>query len=119
MIENDTHLPDLVRDSRLVTEVKDGITKHSYRFSDPENNTRLRTAHVCWQRERKIGEGGFGSVHIERRINGSKLKQPKVRAVKRIRHAKHQNFVDELVAAAKFSHIQVSFSEYFRNTEMD
>jgi calcium/calmodulin-dependent protein kinase I len=108
MIDNAICLPDLVRDSRLVTKFENGITKHTYRFSDPDSNRRVRNAQVRWQRERKIGEGGFGSVHVERRLSGPKMNQPKVRAVKRIGHAKHHNFIDELVAAAKFSHPQVS-----------
>lgn len=101
-------LPDLVHDSKLATEHKDGSTIHSMRVSDATHYRGSRIEHVHWEEGRNIGSGGQGSVHIERRLNQVKSNQPEVRAVKRIRGATHRQYLHELEAIAKFSHPQVS-----------
>jgi hypothetical protein len=101
-------LPDLVRDSRLNTEFRNGLTVHSYHVSDSTNHKRSVIEHVRWQRRGKIGVGGVGSVHVEQRTGKARSGQPELRAVKRIRDATHENYLHELVAIAKFSHPSVS-----------
>jgi hypothetical protein len=94
-------LPDLVRDTRLEAEFKDGTTIHSYTTSDTLR--RVKKQKVYWQKEKEIGKGGFSSVHLETRKGLSVVGQPELRAVKRIRHASHRDWVHELEAVAKFS----------------
>jgi hypothetical protein len=96
-----SRLPDLVRDTRLETEFKNGNTIHSYTTSD--SLRRVKKQKVYWQKEKEIGRGGFGSVHLETRKGPPVVGQPELRAVKRIRHASHQHWVHELEAVAKFS----------------
>jgi hypothetical protein len=107
-------LPDLVRDSQLTTEFKHGLTVHSYHVSDTRRHRRSVVEQVRWQKGAKIGVGGVGSVHVEKRIGKAKAHHPELRAVKRIRDATHKEYLHELVAIAKFSHPSVSGLDMFR-----
>ncbi|OOQ87150.1 hypothetical protein PEBR_18436 [Penicillium brasilianum] len=108
-------IPDLIRDSKLETRFLPhcGVeTVHTFRESDPASGQRLVIRSEHWQRQRRIGSGGFGSVWLERRIKGGRsgataAQDSAVRAVKQIDmdtrlgliHCNH-----ELEAIAKFSH---------------
>jgi len=100
-----SRLPDLVRDSRLDTEFRNGLTIHSYTASGAHR--RIEKERVHWEKVKEIGKGGFGSVHLETRRGSHASEQPEVRAVKHIRQVNHQNWVHELEAVAKFSNKQV------------
>ena len=108
-------LPDLVRDTQLPTEFRDGLVIHSYHVSDTTQYRRSRIEQVRWQRGRTIGAGGQGSVHVERRSGRARWDQPKVRAVKSIRGGTHLQYLHELEAIAKFSHPRVRRMTCFRS----
>lgn len=104
-------LPDLVRDSKLETHFLSGVeTVHTYHESDPTSRRRLVPRSEHWQRERKIGRGGFGSVWVEKCTKGHR--NIEVRAVKQIEIDHGSARIDynrELEAIAKFSHQKVCF----------
>jgi len=103
-------LPDLVRDSKLETQILDGYVVHTYYESDPVSRKRAVPRLEHWRRRRLIGEGSYGSVWMEECIKGQRDVQ--VRAVKKIsalarQHAKPIDYNRELEAIAKFSHPNV------------
>lgn len=112
-------IPDLIRDSKLETHFLPhcGVeTVHTFRESDPASGQRLVIRSEHWQRQRRIGSGGFGSVWLERRIKGGRsgataAQDSAVRAVKQIDMDTRLGLIDynhELEAIAKFSHYRVS-----------
>lgn len=112
-------ISDLIRDSKLETRFLPhcGVeTVHTFRESDPASGQRLVIRSEHWQRQRRIGGGGFGSVWLERRIKGGPpgatvAQVSEVRAVKQIDMDTRLELIDykrELEAIAKFSHSRVS-----------
>ncbi|OCK79105.1 WD40 repeat-like protein [Lepidopterella palustris CBS 459.81] len=90
-------LSDLVRDSKLDTEFRDGYTVH-FQY---EPNTRELTEKL-WLRERQVGGGGFGSVWLEKCHEPNR--RAEVRAVKQIPMGlDDMKYTRELEAMAKFS----------------
>jgi hypothetical protein len=100
-------VPDLVRDTQLQAVLENDTVIHSYRVRGVTAYRRSRVEHVCWKTEKEVGKGGFGSVHLQRRIGKAKPGEPDVRAVKQIKSATHKNCLNELEAIAKFSNINV------------
>ncbi|KAF1965573.1 kinase-like protein [Bimuria novae-zelandiae CBS 107.79] len=97
---------DLVRDSKLKTAHRDGITRHVIETSDRRSGHRRIKRDQRWQRVGDIlGEGAFGIVWKETLVGGES--DVKDRAVKRIRkRVANSNSLDysrELEAIAKFS----------------
>src|SRR5262249_56477979 len=106
-------LPDLVRDSQLRAEFRDGCTVHEYLESSLASRTVLRKE--TWKQERQVGGGAFGSIWLERCTSGKQ--KDTVRAVKKIvvRHnARDTAYIRELDAIAKFSHPKVWYLVLFR-----
>jgi hypothetical protein len=69
------HISDLIRDSRLETRFFPdcGVeTVHTFRESDPTSGQRLVIRSELWQRQKRIGDGSFGSVWLEKRIKGGR-----------------------------------------------
>jgi serine/threonine protein kinase len=95
-------LPDRVRDAKLDTEVRDGLTIHTDYVEDASVHRRFRIEKIVWQTTRKIGQGGYGSVYLQERKSRSST-GPAVRAIKRLRQTSHNTFIHELEALAKFS----------------
>ena len=98
-------LPDLVRDLKLETHFIPGDiveTVHTYHEPDPISRQRLGSRSEHWQRQRRIGDGGFGSMWLEKCTKGHRDIQ--VRAVKRMEISAHVEYNRELDAIAKFSH---------------
>jgi hypothetical protein len=66
---------------------------------------------IHWQRQRKIGGGGFGSVWLEKCTKGGKNRDIEVRAIKQIEISQQNSaridYNRELEAIAKFSHWKV------------
>ncbi|KAK7181704.1 calcium/calmodulin-dependent protein kinase type 1B [Paraphaeosphaeria sporulosa] len=98
---------DLVKDSKLKTEYRDGITQHTILTSDRRNGHRKIKREQRWQRVGGIlGEGAFGTVWKEVLVGGQES-DVKDRAVKRIRkRTGTSTLVDysrELETIAKFS----------------
>jgi serine/threonine protein kinase len=100
-----------VRDSKLDTEFRDGLTIHT--FVEPSGRYRriCRTEH--WTLERRcLGRGGFGQVQLERCIVGDRIDE--LRAVKTINKQSGSvkkttmDFQRELEAIVKFSQRRVS-----------
>ncbi|KAI1764987.1 kinase-like domain-containing protein [Hypoxylon sp. FL1150] len=102
----DTTLPELVRDSRLEA------TFH------PSPSTPIETTHEIrlsrrvlhsetWIRERRLGNGGYGTVWLERRSEMGSRASPQLRAVKELKVPRTQGgrdgYIRELEALAKFS----------------
>ena len=99
--------PDLVRDSKLETEICNGRTIHTFREPDLE-----KIEHVWqeqWEDVQQIGIGGFGRVLLQRCTAENKAKE--LRAVKQIfvasRRSASMEYIRELEATAKFSNKRV------------
>lgn len=102
---------DLVKDSKLRTAYRDGITRHVIETSDRRQGHRRIKKDQRWQRVGALlGEGAFGIVWKETLVGGES--DVKDRAVKRIRkRVTNSNSLDysrELEAIAKFSRGKVS-----------
>lgn len=99
-------LSDLVTDARLESEVHADHTIHALSISDPTAGHRLQKYQQRWNREKLLGSGGFGTVWLERCVDGGVL-NGSLRAVKEIkRDATGVSSIDysrELEAIAKFS----------------
>jgi len=104
-------LPDLIRDSKLETQISDrDVVIHTYHESHTLSRKRLVTRVEHWRRRHFIGGGSYGSVWMEECIKGQRDIQ--VRAVKKIPTPTHQrskpiDYNRELEAIAKFSHPNV------------
>jgi hypothetical protein len=102
-------LPDLVRDSQLDVEFRDGCTVHRYFESSLASRQRTVLRGETWKQERQVGGGGFGSVWLETCTSGRQ--KGVVRAVKKIavgrNCARDAAYIRELEAIAKFSHPKV------------
>ena len=97
-------LPDLVQDSKLETKFIHGDiieTVHTYHEPDPTSRRRLVSRSEHWQRQERIGDGGFGSVWREKCTKG--YLDIQVRAIKRIEVSGRVDYNRELEAIAKFS----------------
>ena len=107
------HTTDLVKDSKLRTAYRDGITRHIIGRSDHHGRRRLRIDQR-WQRVGdNLGAGTFGLVWKEILVGGESDVQ--ARAVKmiykRIGNSHAVDYSRELEAVAKFSHSEVSKTE--------
>jgi hypothetical protein len=105
------HASDLVRDSKLPTSVRDGITRHVIESSGRDRRHRRVRRDQRWQKLETLGQGAFGIVWKEELVGGES--DVKERAVKMIwkTTGKKNNRVDysrELEAIAKFSRSKVS-----------
>ena len=100
-------LPDLVRDSQLDVEFRNGFTVHVYLESSPSSRQRAVRREETWKQETQIGDGGFGSVWLETCTSGTQ--KGAVRAVKKIaaRQIRDAVYIRELEAITKFSHPRV------------
>ncbi|KAJ5951483.1 Tetratricopeptide-like helical [Penicillium vulpinum] len=107
-------LPDLIRDSKLETYFLPDCsveTVHKFQESDPTSGQRLVTRLEHWQRQQRVGRGGFGSIWLEKLTKGGrpggKAQYGALRAVKQIDIDTRLRPIDydrELEAIAKFSH---------------
>jgi hypothetical protein len=110
-------ISDLIRDSRLDTYFLPDCTVetvHTYRESDTTGQRRVVNRSEHWQRQIRIGGGGFGNVWLEKCIRGGHLDGPirdgTLRAVKQMTVDSRYGSIDynrELEAMAKFSHKRV------------
>jgi hypothetical protein len=106
-------LLDLVEDSKLHAKFVDDVTTvHTY--IEPDGFRRRIHREEYWRRERRIGQGGFGQVQLERCVQGKK--QGATRAVKilykPLNPSSRANFTRELEAIAKFSHERVRSKQH-------
>jgi hypothetical protein len=98
---------DLVKDSKLDTQFKGGLTVHVSYVSGASSRQRKIRKEETWRRLKQLGSGAYGTVWLE-----NESTEQKVRAVKTIRkQADGSTPIDysrELEAIAKFSHVKVS-----------
>lgn len=114
-----SQLPDLVRDSKLDTDFKDGSFIHKRFETIPGSRTRPVLTREYWQRRsrRPIGGGSFGTVWLETCVKGPRHSE--LRAVKEIQklgNDKSRRPIDynrELDAISKFSQHKVSDTTAF------
>ncbi|KAJ5859895.1 hypothetical protein N7534_005172 [Penicillium rubens] len=106
-------IPDLIRDSKLETYFLPDCTVdtvHRFQESDSASRQRLVTRLEHWRRQRRVGNGGFGTVWLEECIKAGRpggTQDGTVRAVKQIDMDTRFGSIDynrELEAIAKFSH---------------
>jgi hypothetical protein len=109
-------VPDWVLDSKLETHFLPGSkheTVHTYYEQEPLSQRPIKKSEH-WQRESKIGGGGFGEVWLEicteRKNNG-----PHVRATKQMEVGRQVDYARELEAIAKFSHPKARLPATQRN----
>jgi hypothetical protein len=100
-------LPDLVRDSKLETQIFTDHTVQTVYVSDPTTGQRCVPIEQRWHVAEQLGSGSFGVVYLEKCVSGPALGQ--VRAVKQLRKggSNASNYARELEAIAKFSHEKV------------
>ena len=105
-----SHIPDLVKDSRLETSSTEDFTIHQYDESDDEGYSRSNRRTEYWKSSELLGRGGCGEVWLQRCVKGKRTYE--WRAVKVIAtstsSAKRLDYVSELEAIAKFSQKRVS-----------
>lgn len=103
---------DLVRDSRLVTQVlNDDVCVHTHYESDPRSRKRAVPRLEYWQRHKIIGRGSYGSVRLEKCVkgqrNGLEMRAVKQLSTARSPHSQPLDYTRELEAIAKFSQAKV------------
>lgn len=106
-------ISNLIRDSKLDTYFlpDSDSTVHTYCESDPTCQRRVIRRSGYWQRQRKIGGDGYGTIWLEKCSSGGQLDGPirngSLRAVKQMTVDQQHGPIDyhrELEAIAKFSH---------------
>lgn len=101
---------DLVKDSKLETEILESYTQHVfYETGRTAHERRVRRSEK-WVRQRLLGRGAYGIVHLEKCITED-TKHERLRAVKEIEkyvHGEELDYTRELEAIAKFSNYNVS-----------
>ncbi|KAK8137469.1 hypothetical protein PG984_002962, partial [Apiospora sp. TS-2023a] len=118
-------LSDLVQDSKLETETLDSYTQHIfYETGRTAHQRRVRRSEK-WVRQRFLGRGSYGTVHLERCITGDEQEE-RLRAVKEIKKyivsGEELDYARELEAIAKFSnhnyaHCFVTSQGWFETNE--
>ncbi|KAI2618231.1 kinase-like domain-containing protein [Hypoxylon sp. NC1633] len=100
-------LSDIVRDSKLETEIFNTHTQHVLYITGHSARERHVRREERWVRDRFLGQGAYGTVYLERCDQGNKL-----RAVKEIKKCvvagKRLEYMRELEAVMKFSHPKYS-----------
>ncbi|KAJ6127856.1 hypothetical protein N7471_009073 [Penicillium samsonianum] len=100
-----SRVPDWVLDSKLETHFLPGNkheTVHTYYEQESLSQRPIKKSEH-WEREKKIGDGGFGEVWLERCTKG-KNRGHVVRATKQMEVRRQIDYGRELEAIAKFSH---------------
>lgn len=103
-------IPDLVRLSQLQaqflfnTTLNIKYTQHIELVAQSSSERRKVRKEEQWVKQRKLGEGGFGAVYLQKCIKGDK--QDQLRAVKRIKKQGYANYHRELEAIALFSQLK-------------
>lgn len=106
---------DLVLDSKLDTRFDSGFTVHIRREVSTSLERRVVQREEYWRRVSSIGAGAYGSVWLEKCVQGQQ--DVEARAVKYIsmrplRNGRQIDFSRELEAIAKFSHKKVNLKPH-------
>ena len=101
-------IPDLVRDTELEVQIFPDHVIQTVYIPNPTAGGRRTQEREEWQRNKKLGQGGFGTVWLEKCTAGPS--PSKLRAVKEIYKGTFKdipNYYKELEAIAKFSQQKV------------
>src|ERR1700761_3495697 len=105
-------LPDLVRDSELNIEFRDGFTVHLSVESGRNSQQRDVWVEETWKLEQQVGGGASGTIWREACVKGRS--QGELREVKKVPlrggSVKDVQYLRELEAIIKFSHRKVRFT---------
>ena len=98
---------DFVKVSKLDTQFDPDreYTLHVHYASGSTPKQRRIRKEERWKKERNLGRGSFGTVRLERCIQGDRKDQ--VRAVKSVQKLEAGDYYRELEAIALFSHSKV------------
>ncbi|PTB47211.1 hypothetical protein M441DRAFT_127916 [Trichoderma asperellum CBS 433.97] len=115
---SESGLSDIVRDWKIETEVYDAYIKHIFYESGSSARERHIRKEEKWKRQKRLGQGGYGTVYLEKCVQGDK--QEKLRAVKMIK-SQDFKYSRELDAIIKFSHYKYAhcFVQCFGWFEID
>lgn len=109
-----TQISDLILDSQLDTYFLPDSTVNTHCESNPTGQRRVINRSEHWQRQRKIGGGGFGTIWLEKCSSGGQpdglIRNGSLQAVKQMAVDQQYGPIDyhrELEAIAKFSHKRV------------
>ncbi|KAK3361781.1 kinase-like domain-containing protein [Lasiosphaeria ovina] len=104
MPPSDPFVSDLVRDSKIDTEVLGTCTKHVFYDSGPSAKERRVRREERWLRAAFLGQGAYGTVYLER-FDHQQVKR--LRAVKEVKKCvvpgEELDYIRELEAIVKFS----------------
>lgn len=109
MVRSKASVPDIVADAKIETEISKDFVKHIFHRSGLTAGERYVRREECWTRQQFLGQGAYGTVHLEtcETKGGSK----KLRAVKEVRKSvqasEELDYMRELEAIYKFSHPKV------------
>lgn len=102
-------LSDLVRDSKIETQVLESGLQHTFYETGRSARERHVPREERWVRQALVGRGAYGTVYLEKCESGDITK---LRAVKEIKKwvvpGEELDYMRELEAVAKFSHQNVT-----------
>jgi len=93
-------ISDLIDHYKLETEFDSNYTKHFTYQTNSTNRRHRQRIEKTWFRDRKIGEGGFSQVWLEKEQDGKEL-----RAVKVLKKSIPLDYNRELLAMARLSKV--------------
>ncbi|KAI8725513.1 Protein kinase domain-containing protein [Fusarium sp. LHS14.1] len=96
-------LPDLVEDAKIEADFLDSCTRHVVYEAGGSPSSRPLRKEERWRRQLILGQGGYGTVHLEKCITGN---DNRLRAVKELVKdtGLGNDWIRELEAVFKFSH---------------
>lgn len=102
-------LSDLVRDSKLETQLLGSSIQHIFYDTGSSAKQRRVRREERWARQKFVGQGAYGRVYLEQCETGG---SSRLRAVKEIKKSvtigEEIDYMRELEAVAKFSHQKVN-----------
>jgi hypothetical protein len=101
---------DLVKDSKLDTQFKGGLTVHVSYVSGASSRQRKIRKEETWRRLKHLGSGAYGTVWLENcTLENTEQRVRAVKAIhKKVDGSTPVDYSRELEAIAKFSHVKVS-----------
>ena len=114
MVRSKASVPDIVADAKIETEISKDCVKHIFHRSGLTAGERYVRREECWTRQQFLGQGAYGTVHLETCETKGGCK--KLRAVKEVRKSiqasEELDYMRELEAIYKFSHPKVGTRQF-------